>query len=61
MKKRIFTKKPMKFSSFRLPVKTVELVRSAAALEGVSQSQFLRLSLEERVTRVIQEQRRAVS
>jgi hypothetical protein len=53
MKRKIFTKKAMVWRSFRLPAKSVDLWRAAAAKEEISQSEFLRKAIRETARRVL--------
>lgn len=47
-KKKLFTKVPMVFSSYRLTSTDNELFKAAAAKDGVSQSEFLRQAIREK-------------
>ena len=44
---------PMVLSSFRLPLKDLDLTRRAAVREGVSQSKFLRRAILERAAKFL--------
>jgi len=64
--KRTFTKKPipMFLTSIRISQRDKELSVSAAALQGVSQAEFLRMAIREHAQRVLadrsmQQERRA--
>ena len=53
MKAKIFTKKPMVYFSSRMPKNDLELLRAASSLEGLSVSEFFRLSVRERARQVL--------
>jgi uncharacterized protein (DUF1778 family) len=55
IKKRIFTKKPMSFTSLRLPQAEAELWLVAARREKISRSEFLRRAISDRAKRVLLE------
>jgi len=61
MQTRIYTKKPLKVLTVRLPRRDIELLRCAASREEISQSEFLRLALRERGTKIIREMPEAVT
>ena len=54
MSTRILTKRAMKFRAFLLPIEDLELWRSAAAREGLSQSEFVRRALKEKAGKVLE-------
>lgn len=49
----------MVFTSARVRQSDLELMRAAAAREGISQSEFFRISIRERARRVLFDERRA--
>jgi hypothetical protein len=54
MHKRILTKRPMHInSSVRMPLRDIVLMREAAALEGISASEFLRRAVRQQATRAL--------
>ena len=53
---KILTKRAMEYRSFRLAARDVDLWRTAAAREEISQSEFLRQALRERARRVLTDQ-----
>jgi hypothetical protein len=54
MSKRILTKRPMHInSSVRMPLRDLVLMREAAALEGISASEFLRRPVREQAKRAL--------
>ena len=57
---KVYTKKAMTVLTVRLPRRDIELLRSAASREEISQSEFLRLALRERGTKIIRQMPEAV-
>jgi hypothetical protein len=55
VKKRIFTKKPMSFTSLRLPQAQAELWLVAARREKISRAEFLRRAISDRAKKVLLE------
>ena len=53
MKKQTLTKEPMQWTSVRVPAIDKQAWQMAATQEGISQSEFLRIALRKRVTRVL--------
>jgi uncharacterized protein (DUF1778 family) len=53
MKTKKLTKKAMVFTAARVRQSDLELMRAAAAREGISQSEFFRVSIRERARRVL--------
>jgi hypothetical protein len=53
MKTRILTRRAMVYRSFRLLHKDVELWQSAALVEQISQSEFLRRAIRQRAERIL--------
>jgi uncharacterized protein (DUF1778 family) len=54
---KIFTKKRMTNTAVRVAQSDIELMRAAAAWQGVSQSEFFRLAIREKARRVLLDQR----
>jgi len=52
-RRRVLTRKPKLFRSFRLGGEDLKLWRRAAKMEGFSQSEFLRLALRDKGERVL--------
>lgn len=50
---RTLTKKPMRMTTLRISDRDKELYVSTAALEGISQAEFLRLAIRERAKRIL--------
>jgi uncharacterized protein (DUF1778 family) len=55
MKKKTFTKKAMVSLGWRVTQTDLDLVRKAASLQEISQSEFVRLAIRERATRILSE------
>jgi len=51
--KKIFTKKAMVFRSLRLPIADLDRLRAAAAIEEISQSEFMRRAVKERAGQIL--------
>jgi len=54
-KDRLYTKRPMIYSSYRLPKRDNDLLITACSVSGMSRSEFLRQALREKALKVIQQ------
>lgn len=50
---RRLTARPMKFTSLRFPETIDRLILEAAAMEGISRSEFIRRAMKERAERIL--------
>jgi hypothetical protein len=54
-RKKFYPKKPQVRTSVRLPRSVIEVMRAAALREGISQSEFFRVAINERARRILLE------